>query len=217
LRSFTRLRAVAVPLDLVNVDTDQIIPARFLSRPREVGIGRCMFHDLRFDEAGQPRPEFPMNHPARQGARILVADENFGCGSSRESAVWVLADAHGTVEDGFRCVVAPSFGDIFYNNACKNGLLPVRLPAEVCAELRRLLHAQPGAELEIDLPGQSVTGPDGAEHRFEIDPHRKTCLVRGLDDIDLTLLEADRIARHEAEVAREQPWRLPAAGRGAPP
>ncbi len=212
MRRFERLRAVAVPLDQVNVDTDRIIPARFLTRKRESGLGTALFHDLRFDEAGQARPEVTLNQPAYARARILVADDNFGCGSSRESAVWALADAHGAVGDGFLSIIAPSFGDIFYNNACKNGLLPVRLPAPACASLRASLRADPGAEVTVDLVEQRVTFPDGSEHGFEIDPYRKTCLVQGLDDIDLTLLETDRIAAYERRTAEREPWRAMVSG-----
>lgn len=212
MRRFERLRSVAVPVDMVNVDTDRIIPARFLTRKREMGLGTALFHDVRFDEAGQARPDVTLNQPAYAGARILVADDNFGCGSSREAAVWALADAHGAVGDGFLSIIAPSFGDIFYNNACKNGLLPVRLPAPACTALRAALYAAPGAEVSVDLARQRVTFPDGSEHGFEIDPYRKTCLVQGLDDIDLTLLETERIAAYEARTAEQEPWRALVSG-----
>lgn len=207
MRRFERLRSIAVPVDMVNVDTDRIIPARFLTRRRETGLGAALFHDLRFDEAGRARPDFALNEAPYAGARILVADDNFGCGSSREAAVWALADAHGAVGDGFLSIIAPSFGDIFYNNACKNGLLPVRLPAPACSALRAALRASPGAEVTVDLVHQRVTFPDGSEHGFEIDPYRKSCLVQGLDDIDLTLMETERIAAYEARTADEEPWR----------
>lgn len=191
---FTQFRAAGVPLDRANVDTDQLIPARFLKYPRDANYRTYLFHDLRLRPDGSDNPDFILNaEPYRSKGRILVADRNFGCGSSRESAVYVLQDW------GFRAVIAPSFGDIFFNNSFKNGFLPIRLPAPVCARMRQDLHDRPGAEIAIDVDAQTVTGPDGAVHGFEIDEFRKYCLMRGLDDIDFTLESAAKIDAFERE------------------
>ena len=200
---FTRLEAVAAPLDLPNVDTDRVIPARFLRKPRDAGYGQFCFHDLRMRPDGSEDPGFVMNQPAYREAQILVAAENFGCGSSREGAVWALLGR------GIRAVIAPSFGDIFHENCLQNGLLPVRLPAETVSTLRRDLHARPGATVTIDLGAQTVAGPDGAVHRFDIDPYRKQALLEGLDQIGLTLRHADAIAAFEARHAAEWPGAVP--------
>ena len=200
MEPFIRLTAVAAPLDLPNVDTDRVIPARFLRRPRDVGYGQFCFHDLRVRPDGTEDPGFVLNQPAYRAAQILVAAENFGCGSSREGAVWALAGR------GIRAVVAPSFGDIFHENALRNGLLPVRLPGETVSDLRRTLHAVPGATVAIDLPAQTVTGPDGVANGFEIDPFRKQALVEGLDEIGLTLRHAAEIDAFEFRHAAEWPW-----------
>ncbi|MFO1197485.1 MAG: 3-isopropylmalate dehydratase small subunit [Burkholderiaceae bacterium] len=196
---FTTLTAVAVPLDQANVDTDQIIPARFLGRTREQQLGG-MFHDLRLDAGGRPRADCALNDPAYAGARILVADRNFACGSSRENAVTVMVD------NGFRAFVAPSFGDIFFNNCYQNGVLPIVLPAERVAALRALLHARPGSTITVDLARQRVVGPDGAEDAFEIDSFRKDCLLRGVDEIALTLSHEAEIAGFEARSRAERDW-----------
>lgn len=194
---FTRLTAAAVPIDLPNVDTDRVIPARFLRKPQgSAGYDRYLFHDVRFDASGAERPEFVLNQPGFRGARILVAAENFGCGSSREAAVWALAAY------GIRCVVAPSLGDIFQGNCGKNGVLAVILPTAVVADLRRQLHGRPGAALTVDLDAQIVTAPDGSVHRFEIDPFRKQMLLSGQDDIGLTLGYESQIAAYEARHRR---------------
>jgi 3-isopropylmalate/(R)-2-methylmalate dehydratase small subunit len=200
---FTRLTAPAAPIDLPNVDTDRIIPARFLRRPKGPEYARYLFHDLRFDAEGRERPEFVLNQPPYREARILVAAENFGCGSSREMAVWALAAA------GIRAVIAPSLGDIFRQNCVKNGVLPVTLPAETVAGLRRLLHERPGAALTVDLDAQTVTGPDGAVHRFEIDAFARQMLLTGQDEIALTLASEARIRDFEARQAVEMPWVVP--------
>ena len=200
----TTISGIAVPLKRSNVDTDQIIPARFLARPREEQVAAC-FHDLRLDADGAPRAGFPMNRPAFSGARILVARRNFGCGSSREAAVTTLID------NGFRAFVAPSFGDIFFNNCFQNGALPVRLPEARIEALLAALEAEPGAEIAIDLEAGALTGPDGAVDRFEVDGFRRDCLLRGVDVVDLTLGHAAEIAAFEARQARELGWldRLP--------
>ena len=194
MEAFTTLTAVAAPLDIANVDTDRIIPARFLRQPRSAGYHNWLFHDLR-EKGG-----FVLDQPAYKGARILVAAENFGCGSSREGAVWALAGA------GLRAWIAPSFGDIFFENSFKNGTLPVILPAERVARLRALLTEKPGASLTIDLEAQTVKLPDGSVERFDIDPFRKECLLNGWDEIDLTLQHEAAIAAYEKRQAAETPW-----------
>ena len=181
MEPFTRLNAVAAPMPVANVDTDQIIPARFLRKPRKAGYGQYLFHDLRFDDAGKERPEFVLNQTAYRQARILIADKNFGCGSSREHAVYALWDY------GFRAVIAPSYGDIFYGNSLKNGFVPIVLPADVVASMRDLIQQRPGAPVIVDLASQEVIGPDGRPCRFEIDGFRKHCLLKGIDEIDFTL------------------------------
>ena len=198
MRPFTTVKAVAAPFDLANCDTDKIVPARFLRKPRSGGYGGFLFHDIRAEA------DFVLNRPAYAKAQILVAERNFGCGSSREGAVFALSDA------GFRAVIAPSFGDIFAGNCSKNGFAAIRLPAEVVAGLRQQLAARPGAEILIDLPAQTVTAPDGTVHRFEIEPFVKHCLVNGLDDIGLTLEHRDRIAAFEQGHKAASPWIEPA-------
>ena len=200
MQSFTRLSAIAAPLDGTDIDTDRIIPARFLRKPRGDGYHRYLFHDVRFADDGTEVADFVLNRAPFRAAPILVADSNFGCGSSREGAVYALAD------HGIRAIIAPSFGDIFCQNCVKNGLLPVRLPAAVVAEWRRRLYEAPGTIITIDLPEQSVTGPDGATRSFDIDAFAKTCLVEGLDDIRLTLRHEAEIAVYEERRAARTPW-----------
>ena len=198
MEPFRHLDAVAVPLPRPNIDTDQIIPGRFLSRPRSVDHAPFLFHDARRVPGGEEeRPDFPLNRPEWRAARIVVGGRNFACGSSRESAVWALFDA------GFRCAIAPSFGDIFRNNALKNGLLPVVLPVETVEAIIAQLEAQPGARIQVDLPNQTVTAPDGGVHRFEIDPFAKHCLLEGLDELGFTLGLEDEIAAFERRYGRE--------------
>lgn len=200
MEPFTTLTAVAAPIDIVNCDTDRIIPARFLRKPRVPGYERWLFHDMRFDAEGRERPEFVLNQAPFRNARILVAAANYGCGSSREQAVYAM------LEYGIRSVIAPSFGDIHYGNALQNGFLPVVLGEAACEKLRGQLHAAPGATITIDLPAQSVTGPDGAVYRFEIDAAAKERLVKGLDDVGLVLQHIERIEGFEARHLQEQPW-----------
>jgi len=203
MRVFTRLAGVAVPIDLPNVDTDRIIPARFLRKPRNLEYARFLFHDVRFDTDGGEKPDFILNQPAYRSAQVVVAAENFGCGSSREMAVWAL-DAF-----GIRVVIAPSLGDIFHQNCFKNGLLPVILPDDATAMLRRQLHEEPGARVTVDLPAQTVTAPDGTVYRFDVDPFRKEMLLTGRDEIALTLDHETDIRDFEARHAREMPWLVP--------
>jgi 3-isopropylmalate/(R)-2-methylmalate dehydratase small subunit len=206
MQPFTTLTAVAAPIDLPNVDTDRIVPARFLRKPRGApGYERFLFHDVRFDAEGRERPDFVLNQPAYRGAKILVTAENFGCGSSREMAVWAL-DAY-----GIRVVVAPSLGDIFHQNCLKNGLLPVLLPGATVAALREELHRRPGVTITADLAAQTVAVAGGPPHRFEIDPFRKQMLLTGRDEIALTLGYEDRIRAFEARLARDMDWAVPAA------
>src|SRR5262245_35224208 len=210
MQAFTRLTAVAAPIDLPNVDTDRVIPARFLRKPQgSPGYERYLFHDVRFNADDAEKPEFVLNQPATREAKILVAAENFGCGSSREAAVWAL------MAYGIRAVIAPSLGDIFHQNSYKNGLLPVILPAETAAGLRRQLHARPGATLTVDLESQTVTAPDGAVHRFEIDAFTKEKLLKGQDDITLTLGYEAQIREFEARHRADMPW-LAVGGSGGP-
>lgn len=197
---FTRLHAIAVPLDGSNIDTGTLFPSRFLRRPRSSGYAECLFRDLRFDEAGGERPGFVLDQPAYRDARILVAGANFACGSSREAAVYALVDA------GFRCVIAPSFGDIFFSNCFRNGLLPVILPAGDVQDLRRQLHERPGAEVAVDLSAQLVHAPDGRSHAFEIDEARKLKLLQGLDDVETALGLLPAIERFEAAYLSRWPW-----------
>jgi 3-isopropylmalate/(R)-2-methylmalate dehydratase small subunit len=186
MEPFTTLTARAVPLDLVNVDTDRIIPARFLRQPRAAGYEKFLFHDLR-----EADPAFVLDRPEYRDAQILVAAENFGCGSSREGAVWALAGA------GFRAWIAPSFGDIFLENSFKNGVLAIVLPHARVAALRERLHREPAGELTIDLAAQTVRLPDGSKEAFDVDPFRKECLLAGIDEIALTLRYEGAIAAYE--------------------
>lgn len=199
MQAFTKLTGIAAPLPKANVDTDQIIPARYLGLPRDQQVP-AMFHDLRFDTEGAPRPDFVLNQPAFAAAQIIVSDRNFGCGSSRENAVSVMVD------NGFRAFIAPSFGDIFFNNCFQNGVLPIRLSAERVAVLRRLLREAPGATISVDLASQRVTGPDGQSDVFEIDSFRKDCLLKGVDEVSLTMTYEQDIARFEARQKVERDW-----------
>lgn len=197
MNKFDPIDAVAAPFPEFNIDTDQVIPARYLSRPRHDGIAECLFHDLRFDADGQEKPEFVLNRDGYRNAGIIVAGRNFGCGSSRENAVWALYDY------GIRAVIAPSTGDIFYNNSIKNGLLPIFLPEDVCAGLIADLTRTPGSKIAVDLSLQTVRGPDGIEHSFDIDPFAKECLLKGLDEIGYTLSLVDEISAFENRYGRE--------------
>ena len=200
---FTRLDARAAPLDVANIDTDQIIPKQFLKTVDREGLARGLFYDMRFDPEGRPKGGFVLDDPAFAGAGVLVAGDNFGCGSSREHAPWALLDF------GIRCVIASSFADIFYNNCFQNGLLPIVLPREQVRDL--MGEAKGGNHLfGIDLEAQTVTAPSGAMFAFEIDPGRKEKLLKGLDAIGETLQVAGEIADYEARRALDQPWLEPA-------
>jgi 3-isopropylmalate/(R)-2-methylmalate dehydratase small subunit len=209
MKSFTVLQGVAAPMDRANVDTDLIIPKQFLKSIKRSGFGPNLFDELRYLDQGEPgqdcsgRPlnkEFILNLPRYQGAAVLLARDNFGCGSSREHAPWALEDY------GFRCLIAPSFADIFYNNCFKNGILPVELPADVVDRLFQEMYATEGYELQVDLERQVVETPAGEEIGFEVDAFRKHCLLNGLDDIALTLESAEAIRAHEEQWREQSPW-----------
>ncbi len=190
---FTSLTGTAAPLHLSNVDTDKIIPARFLKTIKRSGLGVHLFASLRYTDDGAENPDFVLNQPKYRRAEILIAGENFGCGSSREHAPWALLDF------GIRCVIAPSFADIFFNNCFKNGILPIPLPEAICADLMSDAELGPNARLTIDLDAQTITRPDGSTIPFTVDPFRKHCLLNGLDDIGLTLEHAAAIDAYEAK------------------
>lgn len=209
MKSFTQVSGLAAPMDRANVDTDLIIPKQFLKSIKRSGFGPNLFDELRYLDEGQPgqdcsnRPvneEFPLNFPRYKGAQVLLARENFGCGSSREHAPWALDDY------GFRAVIAPSFADIFFNNCFKNGLLPIILSEEIVDQLFTEMYAEEGYELTIDLAEQTVTTPKGESFSFEMDEFRKHCLLNGLDDIGLTLQEADAIRAYEEKRRAQTPW-----------
>jgi 3-isopropylmalate/(R)-2-methylmalate dehydratase small subunit len=203
MRAFTTLTAIAAPLPLANVDTDKIIPARFLKTIRRTGLGRNLFDTLRYDENGAERPDFVLNQEPWRHAEILIAHENFGCGSSREHAPWALLDF------GIRCVIAPDFADIFYSNTFKNGILPSTLPRAVCDALMDDARLGGNARLTVDLEAQRILRPNGEQIAFTIDPFRRHLLLNGLDDIGQTLQHQAAIDTYEQRVRAEHPW-LPA-------
>lgn len=200
MEKFTILTGVAAPLPMINVDTDMIIPKQFLKTIRRTGLGKNLFHEMRYDETGAENPDFVLNRPAWRQARILIAGANFGCGSSREHAPWALRDF------GFRCVIAPSFADIFYNNCFQNGILPIALPREAVEKLFDDAARGANATITVDLAAQEIRGPDGGVIRFEIDPFRKKRLMEGLDDIGLTLAREGEICAYERRMALARPW-----------
>jgi 3-isopropylmalate/(R)-2-methylmalate dehydratase small subunit len=201
MEKFTRLTGVAAPLPMVNVDTDMVIPKNYLKVTERTGLGKHLFAEMRFNEDGSERPDFVLNRSAWRQAEILIAFENFGCGSSREHAPWALRDF------GIRCVIAPSFADIFFNNCFKNGILPLVLPKAVCVELIDDAERGANATLTIDLEAQALTRPDGERIAFEVEPSRRSRLLEGLDEIGATVAKAHRIDAFEARVRRSQPWR----------
>lgn len=209
MQAFTTLQAIVCPLDRANVDTDAIIPKQFLKSIKRSGFGPNLFDEWRYLDHGEPgmdnsarplNPEFVLNFPRYQGAKVLLARENFGCGSSREHAPWALEDY------GFRVVIAPSFADIFFNNCYKNGVLPIVLPAEVVDSLFNATEANEGYQLSVDLAAQKVTTPDGQSYSFDITEHRKHCMLNGLDEIGLTLVHAEKIKAFEETRKQQQPW-----------
>jgi 3-isopropylmalate/(R)-2-methylmalate dehydratase small subunit len=200
MKPYTTLTAVAAPFDMANVDTDKLIPARLLRKPRDPSYAPYLFHDLRFDGEGRERPEFVLNQAPYRNAGILVAGANFGCGSSREGAVYALLDY------GIRVVIAPSFGDIHYANEIQNGMLPAVVSEETSATLRRLLHEKPGTKLTVDLAAQTILTPGGTAFRFDIEPMYKERLLKGLDDVGLVLEHLPEIEAYEAKRKAEMPW-----------
>ena len=197
---FTTLSGIAAPLPMINVDTDMIIPKQFLKTIKRSGLGKNLFDEMRYDDSGAEKPDFVLNRAAYRHASILVAGDNFGCGSSREHAPWALLDF------GIRCVIATSFADIFYNNCFKNGILPIVLPQDQLDLLMDDAERGANATVIIDLETQEITGPDGGVVHFDVEPFRKHCLMNGLDDIGLTLAKADGIAAFEQRRQTEQAW-----------
>ncbi len=200
MEKFTKLTGVAAPMPLINIDTDMIIPKLFLKTIKRSGLGKNLFDEMRYDDAGNEIPDFVLNKPAYRNAQILVAGDNFGCGSSREHAPWALLDF------GIRVVIATSFADIFFNNCFKNGILPIVLPQEDVDKLMDDAGRGANAVVTVDLEDQVIKGPDGGEISFEVDAFKKHCLLNGLDDIGLTLQKADRIETFEAKHGVEMPW-----------
>jgi len=198
---FDTLTSVAAPMNMINVDTDMIIAKQYLKTIARTGLGKHLFSEMRYDDQGNENPDFVLNQPAYRNAEVLVADENFGCGSSREHAPWALLDF------GIKCVIAPSFADIFYNNCFKNGILPIALPKEDWEKVMDDAERGANAKLTIDLEAQTITGPDGGSVSFEIDPFKKKCLLEGLDDVGLTMTNGDKIDSFESEREQSTPWR----------
>jgi 3-isopropylmalate/(R)-2-methylmalate dehydratase small subunit len=200
MEPFKKLEGVAAPLNMINVDTDMIIPKQYLKTIQRTGLGKALFDEMRYNADGSEKPDFVLNKPAYRKAQILVAGDNFGCGSSREHAPWALLDF------GIRAVIAPSFADIFYGNCFKNGILPIKLPQ---AEVDKLMDdAERGANavITIDLEAQEIRGPDGGCIKFEVDAFKKQCLLNGWDDIGLTLRDEDKITAYEARHKADAPW-----------
>jgi 3-isopropylmalate/(R)-2-methylmalate dehydratase small subunit len=200
MEKFTTLTAVAAPLNMINVDTDMIIPKDYLKTIERTGLGKGLFAELRYLDDGSPNPDFVLNKPAYQTAKIIVAGDNFGCGSSREHAPWALLDY------GIRSVISTEFGDIFYNNAFKNGILPIKVSKQDLDKLMDDAERGANATLSIDLEAQEIRGPDGGVVHFEIDAFKKHCLLNGLDEVGLTLEKTDRISAFEKAAAVERPW-----------
>ena len=200
MEKFEKLTGIAAPMPMINVDTDMIIPKQFLKTIKRSGLGVNLFQEMRYDDDGNEVPDFVLNKPQYRDAEVLVAGENFGCGSSREHAPWAIKDF------GIRCVIAPSFADIFYNNCFKNGILPISLPQEQVDVLMKDAEKGSNARMVVDLEEQTVTTSDGEVIPFEIDSFKKHCLLEGLDDIGLTMEKADAIADFETRAAAERPW-----------
>ncbi len=200
MEKFTKVTGVAAPMPLINIDTDMIIPKLFLKTIKRSGLGKNLFDEMRYDDAGEEIPDFVLNKPAYRNAEIIVAGDNFGCGSSREHAPWALLDF------GIRVVISTSFADIFYSNCFKNGILPIILAQEDVDKLMDDAGRGANAILSVDLENQKITGPDGGEVSFEVDAFKKHCLLNGLDDIGLTMQKSDAIAAFEARNAAAMPW-----------
>ncbi|MGB1546990.1 MAG: 3-isopropylmalate dehydratase small subunit [Alphaproteobacteria bacterium] len=200
MEKFKNVEGIAAPLAMINVDTDMIIPKQFLKTIKRTGLGENLFYDMRFTPEGEQKADFVLNQEPWKNAKVLIAGLNFGCGSSREHAVWAIRDF------GIRCVIAPSFADIFYGNCFKNGILPIRLPEETVETLMKAADEGEKGALKIDLEAQTITRADGSTLSFEIDPFLKHCLLEGLDDIALTLQKEEKIAAFEARHREAQPW-----------
>ncbi|NCO20984.1 MAG: 3-isopropylmalate dehydratase small subunit [Rhodobacterales bacterium] len=200
MEKFEKLTGVAAPMDMINIDTDMIIPKNFLKTIKRTGLGVNLFDEMRYDDDRNERPDFVLNKPAYRNAEILIAGENFGCGSSREHAPWAIKDF------GIRCVIAPSFADIFFNNCFKNGILPIPLPQDQVDILMKDAEKGENARITVDLENQVITTSDGEQIRFEVESFRKHCLMNGLDDIGLTLEKAASIDAFEAKAAQSRPW-----------
>ena len=200
MEKFAKLTGVAAPLPMRNVDTDMIIPKQFLKTIKRTGLGKSLFYEMRYDEAGKEQADFVLNRPAYRAATILVTGENFGCGSSREHAPWALLDF------GIRCIIAPDFADIFYNNCFQNGILPIKLPQAEVDKLMDDASRGSNATLTVDLDRQEIRGPDGGVIRFDIDPFRKYCPLNGLDNIGLTLEKREQIEAFEQKAQAARPW-----------
>jgi 3-isopropylmalate/(R)-2-methylmalate dehydratase small subunit len=200
MQKFETLTGVAAPLEIDNIDTDMIIPKQYLKTIKRTGLGAGLFSEMRYNDDGSENPDFVLNKPAYRAAKIIVAGDNFGCGSSREHAPWALLDF------GIRCVISTDFADIFYNNCFKNGVLPVKVSAEDLEKLMDDARRGANATLSVDLPAQEIRGPDGGVVKFELDPFRKQCLLEGLDDIGLTLVETPAIDAYESKAKASQPW-----------
>ena len=200
MEKFTVLEGVAAPLKMINVDTDMVIPKQYLKTIKRTGLGRGLFSEMRYKDDGSEDPNFVLNKPAYRNAKIIVADDNFGCGSSREHAPWALMDF------GIRCVISTSFGDIFYNNCFKNGVLPIRVSPQDLEKLFDDAERGANATLTVNLEKQEIRGPDGGMVKFEIDSFRKHCLLNGLDDIGLTQQKSAKIASYEDKAKATRPW-----------
>ncbi|MES2294187.1 MAG: 3-isopropylmalate dehydratase small subunit [Pseudomonadota bacterium] len=200
MEPFKKLDGIAAPLNMINVDTDMIIPKQFLKTIRRTGLGKALFDEMRYRADGSENPDFVLNKPAYRKAQILVAGENFGCGSSREHAPWALLDF------GIRCVIAPSFADIFYNNCFKNGILPIKLPQETVDKLMDDAMRGSNARISVDLETLEIRGPDGGMVKFEVDEFRRQCLLNGWDDIGLTLRDEEKISAYEKRHKQDAPW-----------
>ena len=200
MEKFSTLTGVAAPLPIINIDTDMIIPKQYLKTIKRTGLGTGLFSEMRYKDDGSENPDFVLNKPAYRNSKILVAGDNFGCGSSREHAPWALLDF------GIRCVISTSFGDIFYNNSFKNGILPIQVSPDDLKKLMDDAERGANATLTIDLPKQEIRGPDGGVVKFEIDAFRKHCLINGLDDVGLTMVKKDRIDAYEDKVKVARPW-----------
>jgi 3-isopropylmalate/(R)-2-methylmalate dehydratase small subunit len=200
MEPFKKLDGIAAPLNMINVDTDMIIPKQFLKTIRRTGLGKALFDEMRYRADGSENPDFVLNKPAYRKAQILVTGENFGCGSSREHAPWALLDF------GIRCVIASSFADIFYNNCFKNGILPIKLPQEIVDKLMDDAMRGSNARISVDLETLEIRGPDGGMVKFEVDEFRRQCLLNGWDDIGLTLRDEEKISAYEKRHSRDAPW-----------